>query len=83
MNLLPSLPWTRTECPALLPEISVLLEPAPEEPPAESAGCGWFESSQDLTQGLQVSELAPTDAALPLAWWLQWQTGPAPAVRFC
>ena len=83
MNLPTLLPWRTTRNPAPLPEMCLLPEPVADEPPAESAGCGWFESSQDLTQGLQVSELAPTDAALPLAWWLQWQTGPAPSARFC
>jgi len=83
MNLSLSLPWMSAHRLAPLPEMALPSEPAAEEPVAESAGCGWFESSQDLTQGLQVSELAPTDAALPLAWWLQWQTGSAPAARFC
>ena len=52
--------------------------PEPVAAPAaerEPAHCGWFDSSLDLNQGLQVQELATTDSALPLAWWLQWHNG--------
>ena len=52
--------------------------PDPAAAPAaepEPAHCGWFDSSLDLNQGLQVQELATTDSALPLAWWLQWHNG--------
>lgn len=43
--------------------------PADEPPP----GCGWFESSHELQQGLQVHEHASPDAVaaqLPLADWI-------------
>jgi len=36
--------------------------------------CGWFDSSHELVQGLQVQELSTPEslaAALPLALWLQ------------
>lgn len=46
----------------------------PEDPIA--AGCGWFDSSQDLHQGLNVVELDLPQAALaqvPLHWWVRWE----------
>lgn len=39
-------------------------------------GCGWFDSSHDLNQGLCVRELAgPASLAreLPLPAWIDWQ----------
>jgi len=39
-------------------------------------GCGWFDSSHDLNQGLSVRELAePASLAreLPLPAWIDWQ----------
>ncbi|MDQ2779295.1 MAG: hypothetical protein M3Y32_07035 [Pseudomonadota bacterium] len=50
--------------------------PTDGEPPA--AGCGWFDSSHELSAGLQVHEhrAAESDAALaalPLATWLDLQ----------
>jgi hypothetical protein len=53
------------------------------EPPAAPAddgaprGCGWFDSSHDLNAGLQVTEHLSPQAladAVPLGWWLDWQT---------
>lgn len=56
----------------------------PEVHPAPSHGtsqtetcrtCGWFDSSHELRQGLQVREhasLAELSGCLPLADWLQW-----------
>jgi hypothetical protein len=46
-------------------------EPAADEVPR---GCGWFDSSQDLREGLAVCEQAAEVAAvqLPLAAWLEW-----------
>lgn len=39
-------------------------------------GCGWFESSHELHQGMRVIEHAGFDAlppgAVPLAWQLAW-----------
>jgi hypothetical protein len=40
-------------------------------------GCGWFDSSHELSAGLQVTEhLTPERVAIevPLGWWLDWQT---------
>ena len=40
------------------------------------SGCGWFDSSHDLNQGLCVRELAePASLAreLPLPAWIDWQ----------
>ncbi len=54
-------------------------EPDPDRP----LGCGWFDSSHELHQGLQVEEApdAQTLAQLPLSDWLalQLQGGPAQA----
>ena len=39
------------------------------------AGCGWFDSSHALQQGLQVREVqAPGElsAEVPPGWWLRW-----------
>jgi hypothetical protein len=56
-------------------------EPSPAEgedtPPR---GCGWFDSSHELTAGLQVTEHLTPQAvvdAVPLGWWLDWQTAAA------
>jgi hypothetical protein len=44
-----------------------------------STGCGWFDSSRDLADGLEVREhggaegLAALGAQLPPHWWLQWE----------
>lgn len=38
--------------------------------------CGWFDSSQDLLEGLRVvvhDEPDALAALVPLAWWLQWE----------
>lgn len=48
--------------------------PPPEERPR---GCGWFDSSHDLLQGLQVREADRSVLALlPLADWLVLQETP-------
>ena len=59
-------------------------EPASDAatPDDDGCGCGWFDSSRDLAQGIQVRELSASDESLPLAWWLQWQSGPQQPVRF-
>ena len=54
----------------------VFAEAAADLPHEEPAGCGWFDSSWTLRRGLQITELAPADAALPLGWWLAWQPAP-------
>lgn len=56
-----------------------LAAPAPDEGTAAEEGppcfgCGWFDSSLDLRQGLEVMEhmsLGPVARDLPVAWWLQ------------
>lgn len=54
-------------------------EAAPEPTLHDDApprGCGWFDSSQDLREGLSVSEHAGSDALaaqLPLAAWVDLQ----------
>lgn len=49
--------------------------PRPGTPDEQvSAGCGWFDSSLDLHQGLAVVELDPPQAAqaqVPLHWWVR------------
>jgi hypothetical protein len=45
-------------------------------PEARPQGCGWFDSSHDLNQGLQVTEHANPDTVagdLPLSDWLRMQ----------
>ena len=55
------------------------LELASDELAAEDErprGCGWFDSSQDLREGLCISEHAPSDpvtAQLPVMAWVQLQ----------
>ena len=49
-------------------------DPPQDLPPTREPGCGWFESSHELLQGLDVEELGD---GLPAAPWLA-QTGPAP-----
>lgn len=64
-------------------------EPEPEREPGR--GCGWFDSSHELKQGLQVQEhasLAELSELLPLADWLQlhlssWQPATLPGARLC
>ena len=84
MNFLALLPWFRaTAAPAAVPATTETVpqaEDSAEEPPL--CGCGWFDSSQDLSQGLVVREdVAP--AELPLANWLEghlsgWACAPRP-----
>lgn len=46
---------------------------------AEHPPCGWFDSSHELSRGLQVrvhdapDTLVPLLPTLPLGWWLQWE----------
>ena len=58
-------------------EAALELVEAPEERPK---GCGWFDSSYELGQGLEVCEhgadsAAQALAAAPLADWLEFQLG--------
>jgi hypothetical protein len=69
-------------------------EASPAEPAADDdrpRGCGWFDSSLDLQQGLRVQEHAglpgsePSPAELPLGAWLElqlqgWRPEPPPAL---
>jgi hypothetical protein len=44
----------------------------------QPGACGWFDSSHELSHGLQVLELTTPEslaAALPLSVWLQLQCG--------
>lgn len=63
--------WPATCLPLAAPSAEVEVDDATG---AVARGCGWFDSSLDLQRGLRVCECAPTEAALPLAWWLHWQT---------
>ena len=42
---------------------------APAVVPAETAACGWFDSSLDLRQGLAVSEVRDTDWTVLVLWF--------------
>lgn len=42
-------------------------EPSDDECADDGAGCGWFDSSFELKQGLEVRELAWTDPAAFMA----------------
>lgn len=60
--------------------------PTPRRPPGEPdpdrpLGCGWFDSSHELHQGLQVDEApdAQALAQLPLGDWLALQLRAEPA----
>ncbi|MEP7282972.1 MAG: hypothetical protein ABI696_13410 [Rubrivivax sp.] len=61
--------------PVPIPRLAAL-RTGPDAPPA---GCGWFDSSLDLRQGLEVREhqgvdgLSALGSELPLGWWLQWE----------
>ncbi len=75
MNLLAHLPWHRATTVAR-PSPAVAadeLDPCTAEADADTAGCGWFDSSHDLQSGLLVTEHASADAVaneLPLEAWL-------------
>jgi hypothetical protein len=69
-NIFSLLPWRKTAPTRLVRERA-------EAPPDEEhpRGCGWFDSSHDLQQGLLVQEREPDAVAaeLPLAHWLDLQ----------
>ena len=78
MKLSQCLPWRRRadERPAPPSPVDAGDEPTPEQLDDVLLGCGWFDSSHELTAGLQVTEhLTPERVAneLPLGWWLVWQ----------
>jgi len=57
--------------------VEVAAEPTPEQLDEVLLGCGWFDSSHELNAGLQVTEHLTPQAvadAVPLGWWLDWQT---------
>ena len=65
---------------ATTPPRPVPVAPGEPGPPADGRppGCGWFDSTHDLSQGLLVCEhgddtAAAALAALPLSDWLQHQ----------
>ncbi len=68
----------RRRLPAAVPDLTpaVVADPADDADFGPATGCGWFDSSWHLQHGLQITELETTDAALPLGWWLAWQTAP-------
>jgi hypothetical protein len=78
MNLFAHLPWHRA-VPAHRHSLATVLtagEQATDGPEgdADSAGCGWFDSSHDLQHGLLVTEHASADAVaneMPLEAWLE------------
>ena len=44
------------------------------QPEPDVAGCGWFDSSHELNQGLRVTEHAQIGSIvndLPLGWWVR------------
>lgn len=62
------LPWARR---APAPRLRAHAEPAGDDEP--QAGCGWFDSSRELLQGLEVREHRTADLLadeLPLADWI-------------
>lgn len=62
------LPWCRPVLRRSAQRVDDHELPQPEDRPL---GCGWFDSSHDLQQGLQVREAdAQGLAQLPLADWL-------------
>jgi hypothetical protein len=83
MNLHISLPWKRAAPvrrtrPVAPDWVTATVCAAPTEDPHDKR-CGWFDSSQDLTVGLRVTEhLSPDPVAneVPLGWWLDWQSQP-------
>jgi hypothetical protein len=74
LQLLHRLPWRKAvhQC-SLARQGDDSLAPAEDRP----LGCGWFDSSHDLQQGLQVREAdSQALALLPLADWLAFQVTP-------
>lgn len=87
MNLQLNWPWTtprvavRSSRPAAPDWVTATLVEVPAEEPVGPPGCGWFDSSHELSAGLQITEhLSPQAVAneVPLGWWLDWQSPPAP-----
>jgi hypothetical protein len=65
------------ECP---PQLAQRRPARPADGPLLPGACGWFDSSHELSHGLQVLELTTPEslaAALPLSVWLQLQCGGA------
>lgn len=50
--------------------------PAAQHADERVFGCGWFDSSLDLQDGLRVTEHEGQDALrdlVPAGWWLAWE----------
>jgi len=85
MNLHISLPWKRAAPvrrvrPTAPDWVNATTLATPTEDTHDKPGCGWFDSSHELTAGLRVTEhLSPDQVAneVPLGWWLDWQSQPA------
>lgn len=73
---------TRRRLPAAVPDLTpvVAAEHSDDVDADTPAGCGWFDSSWNLRQGLQITEIDTNDATLPLGWWLAWQAAPQRAL---
>jgi hypothetical protein len=56
--------------PRALDEMRTLLDEA-DAADERVCGCGWFDSSHDLRQGLRVREHTAASAELPLPLWLE------------
>ena len=79
MNLLPAClrrpaapPPVRRPAPA----VDLLL---PDDDTGAPAGCGWFDSSQALRDGLAVQELPPSDLPVLALWFGALADAPVPA----
>ncbi len=55
--------------PRALDELGALVRQSEERAQERFVGCGWFDSSHDLRQGLRVREHEAASAELPL--WLE------------
>ncbi len=69
----------RRRSPAATPRLA-----AREADDEAQTGCGWFDSSHDLNQGLCVRELVNPAALareLPLPAWIDWQLAACPATH--
>lgn len=76
------LPWSKPVVagPVCLPEVPA--DAAPEtgcsDSETASMGCGWFDSSHDLLQGLQVQEHTQPEALADILPLSAWRTQPRP-----
>lgn len=69
LHLLSRLPWRKPPLPVRRPSLQDGCIPPADE---RALGCGWFDSSHELVQGLVVREAdAAALGALPLSVWLE------------